>query len=791
LKKIKFKTLEMENFRNYKEMSFNFEPNRFCVITGPNGSGKTTLAIDAICWCLYDETSKGRKGDSVIRKRSGKNTRVTIDFSIDDDNYRIENNRQHDEYGNSKVLIKNDVSISGADRSETNKRIIDILMPKDVFKNCLLFSQYIDKPFASMGDTGQKNIFDLMMGFERFNIYYDKTKDYIKNIETEIANLNKELLLLDKNTEKDKELLNSEITIKNNTIDIYKTRKIDLELEISRLISENDRLNKDISTRQEKLDEFKNIQDNISDTTSKINILKEKIEGDKRLTLSRITSESREEKNNVEREFKDRLSAITIEIENINNSFISLKQEITARNESLKSEYYRKENDIKTPIRNELDIIINEFKDAINESHTLRNTIDDLENSKISLQNNILDIEKNLHQEVPICYTCKQEIRGSNLEEVKLVYKDEQDKLSKLIETIEKTKIRKINIDKTVAEKDSCIKEINKREKESLFELDEWKKKVLKELSDFRDTSSSNLKYRENDLNSRKTKIDTELNNSLYLIDKKYKDLLNFELKDIDYKSSENIKYLENSLNILKNKRDILEDNINHMNDISNRINSNNGSIHAKRGELDNLIISNSKYIKDIELKLSRLEKIVDEDLIRETPLRKSIDEFERKLLIAKFWKKAFSPKGIRAILLDESIPVLNEKSRELSSKTDCIRVNFSSQRPLKSGEFRNQFCVLPIQTTNLTDDREDFSQGEGRMVDIITLLSLRHLLEETYDKTFNISLFDEILDSLYKDNAEIVIDFLKKMSESSCTILITHTLRNDIDPDEHLELGR
>ena len=103
----------------------------------------------------------------------------------------------------------------------------------------------------------------------------------------------------------------------------------------------------------------------------------------------------------------------------------------------------------------------------------------------------------------------------------------------------------------------------------------------------------------------------------------------------------------------------------------------------------------------------------------------------------------------------------------------------------------RNQFCVLPIQTTNLTDEREDFSAGEGRMVDIITLLSLRHLLEVTYERTFNISLFDEILDSLYRDNAEIVIDFLRKMSEESCTILITHTLKNYIEPDEHLELGR
>lgn len=772
-------------------MSFNFEPNRFCVITGPNGSGKTTLAIDALCWCVYDETSKGRKGDSVIRKRSGKNTRVTIDFSVDDDEYRIENNRQHDNYGSSKMLIKNGVPIPGADRAETNKRIIDILMPKDVFKNCLLFSQYIDKPFAEMGDTGQKNIFDLMMGFERFNSYYDKTKEYIKKIEAEIEKLSKELLLLDKNTEKDRELLESEINLRNNTTETYNSRKSEVESEIKELTSKNNYFIKEVSVKQEKLDNLKKVQEEISNATSKINVIKDKFESDKQLIIARITSNREEEKNKVEKGFKEELSSIIIELENINNLFNSLKQDIVAKNESLKSEYYRKENEIKVPIRDEINIVSNDLKDAINESHNLRNNIDDLENSKISIQNNIDDIEKNLNQEIPKCYACKQEIRGSNLDEIKLIHRDEKNKISKLIEDIEQLKLQKTRIDKIVAEKDKQIKEINNREKEKLLELEEWKKRVLKELSDYKDSKASSINSRKENLTSKKDRIEQDINNSISLIDKKYKDLLYSEIEEKHKQSSMIVDNLTNNLNQLIENRNALENNINYLNDISDKLNANNGMIRSKREELDNMGLSHSKNIDNIQFKISKLEKIVNEDLTAEQPIRKSIECFERKLLIAKFWKKAFSPKGIRAILLDESIPILNEKARELSAKTDCIRVNFSSQKPLKSGEFRNQFCVLPIQTTNLTDEREDFSQGEGRMVDIITLLSLRYLLEKTYDKTFNISLFDEILDSLYRDNAEIVIDFLKKMSESSCTILITHTLRNDIEPDEHLELGR
>lgn len=784
--------MELENFRNYKRMTFNFDPNRFCVITGPNGSGKTTLAIDGICWCLFDETSKGRKGDAVIRKRSGKNTRVTLRFFIDDDMFYIENNRHHDEYGDMKTITKNGESITGATRAETNKRIVDLIMPKDVFKNCLLFSQYVNKPFAEMGDTGQKNIFDLMMGFDKYNQYYENSKEYIKTIVVETVKLNEELLLLGKSYEQHKELLESELKNKENLVNSFETRKQELTFEITNLETETARLKNEISDNDNLSTKYKSKQDSISKTSSELAILRSQSESRKELIESKISSDRNNDLAEVDKKFMDIINNIKVETDSINSEYAVLKQELNAKNESLKSEYFKRENEITEPIRKELELVTNDFKDAINKSNMLSNSINDQHNDRESIIRSIEDMETQLNKDNPTCFACKQEIRGSNLKEIETIVKNEKVKLSERESEIERLNTEKKISDRIASENELIINNLKAKNIEESSKLLEWKTKAIQELTEYRDSRLACLKQREDKINAEREGVDRKKSISVNNIKSKYQDLLISELNNLKKEFETSIFKLESKLKDMNRDKEIIEELIEHERAVNNRINLNSGIINAKKEELNNTLVnSHNDRLSECEVRIKRFKTVVDEDESKNTEIKKKIDELDREIDIAKFWKKAFSPKGIRAILLDESIPILNDMARELSSKTDCIRVRFSSQKPLKSGELRNQFCVLPIQTTNLTDEREDFSVGEGRMVDIITLLSLRHLLEVTYDRTFNISLFDEILDSLYRNNAEIVLDFLRKMSEESCTILITHTLRNYIEPDEHLELGR
>jgi len=53
---MRFIKIELQNYRQYKEIEFNFEkklPNDLHIILGKNGIGKTNL-LNAITWCLYD-----------------------------------------------------------------------------------------------------------------------------------------------------------------------------------------------------------------------------------------------------------------------------------------------------------------------------------------------------------------------------------------------------------------------------------------------------------------------------------------------------------------------------------------------------------------------------------------------------------------------------------------------------------------------------------------------------------------------------------------------------------------
>ena len=280
MREVRFKTLEIENFRCHKELTFNFEPNRFCVITGPNGAGKTSV-LDSVCYCLYDETTKGRKGDDVIRKRSGKNMSITIDFSIDNDEYRIENYRKHFKHRDGKVLIKNGSVISGANRAETNKRIEDILMPKDVFLNCLLFSQYINKPFTELTDSGQKSIFDRMMGFTKYNEYSDNCKVLIKKCVETISKLQESVLLLAPSLERGRELLHNEQKSKEEFINNQGIIKKRIGYEISEKLSLCNTLKeevKDLDKFTKRRDELRNISNNYeSKILSTKNDIKDKI----------------------------------------------------------------------------------------------------------------------------------------------------------------------------------------------------------------------------------------------------------------------------------------------------------------------------------------------------------------------------------------------------------------------------------------------------------------------------------------------------------------------------------
>ncbi len=196
-----------------------------------------------------------------------------------------------------------------------------------------------------------------------------------------------------------------------------------------------------------------------------------------------------------------------------------------------------------------------------------------------------------------------------------------------------------------------------------------------------------------------------------------------------------------------------------------------------------------SEQISSTREHITRLESTIKEsrDVIEE--YQDKISMLERRGLILNFWKTGYSDSGIKSILLDDSIPILNEKARELCDLAPNLKIRFDSQSVLKSGDYRNKFNIDVLQTQNLSGLKE-LSSGEKRMTDIIVLLCLRHLLEDRQNTKMNILLLDEMLDSLDPENAALAVTMVKKISSNHCVALISHTLRDYIESDETYNLS-
>lgn len=86
--------IEVHNYRNYKDATFNFNDVKFCVINGDNGAGKSSLFMDAMLDALFEETREGEITGWInndINVRSGS---IKFTFAIGDNVYKITRTRQ-------------------------------------------------------------------------------------------------------------------------------------------------------------------------------------------------------------------------------------------------------------------------------------------------------------------------------------------------------------------------------------------------------------------------------------------------------------------------------------------------------------------------------------------------------------------------------------------------------------------------------------------------------------------------------------------------------------------------
>lgn len=210
-------------------------------------------------------------------------------------------------------------------------------------------------------------------------------------------------------------------------------------------------------------------------------------------------------------------------------------------------------------------------------------------------------------------------------------------------------------------------------------------------------------------------------------------------------------------------------------------------------GRLDELRTTNEKYkrlqkecddiasdIADID---EELEKLKQEKLkvmspkykeklkeIRKT-LRKVDEDYHNKELELENYNWLINDplgnNGIKAYLFDSSLDMLN-RTLDKYSQVLGFRIEFN----IDLGTARKEFFTL-IERDGQIIDYDELSGGEKTLCNFAMALAMHEAL--TLSKGINLMIFDEVFESLDKENVELVTELIKKYSVGKSIFIITH----------------
>ncbi len=142
-----------------------------------NGTGKTTI-INALSYALYGQALSNIRKDNLVNKTNGKNMLVSLDFSVNSQEYRIERGRKPNVlrfYINNEHKAAEDEA--QGDSRETQDAIERVMnMSHDMFKHVLALNTYTE-PFLSLKANDQRTIIEQLLGITLLSERADAIKE--------------------------------------------------------------------------------------------------------------------------------------------------------------------------------------------------------------------------------------------------------------------------------------------------------------------------------------------------------------------------------------------------------------------------------------------------------------------------------------------------------------------------------------------------------------------------------------------------------------------------------------
>lgn len=249
---VTLKNITLRNFLSIGAVTqaVNFDSKELTLILGENldlggdgarnGTGKTTL-IQGLSYALFGNPINSIRKDNLINRTNAKNMLVTLEFNVNNIDYKIERGRRPNVLrfyvNNNLVNNKEDKNEAQGENKETQSAIEHAIgMSPDMFKHVVALNTY-SEPFLAMRAGDQRNVIEQLLGITMLSEKAESVKEKIR--------LNKEAIQQEEFRNKAVEEANKRV---QEQIDGLKRRqrlwKTKHEEDVNNLVSEYDELSK-------------------------------------------------------------------------------------------------------------------------------------------------------------------------------------------------------------------------------------------------------------------------------------------------------------------------------------------------------------------------------------------------------------------------------------------------------------------------------------------------------------------------------------------------------------------
>ncbi len=729
MREITFQEVGMENYGPYIDpMIHTFTNDTITLMTGPNGIGKT-MSLDAIPFTLYGITSKGARGDDVVNNVVGRNCHTWVNFKINEDQYKVNRYQKYTKRGNTVVLNKNGVDIKSGHR-EVLPEIERLICSSKSFMNTLMFGQKVKDFFTDLVDSDKKEIFRKILMLEKYIDFYKETDGRLKEVKNQIDHLSNQ-------GEVKHGILKDtleQITMLEALKKKFYQDQTEAIVQFKRDLEDNERLTDNWKKELHNLDRIKVDVEILTKELAKINAELENLDAKYNLLFNDLNTQMSQKKYELQ-------SAADNAEKKIRDIAIKSKEELTSAKEKVVLKLREVTDKYKQELH-ELDIKKNDLV-ADNRSNEMR----------------IFEINSNvLEKEFSTCPTCEQDVNDQTRESLMLKVKGHEDVIAKNNKDIisideQSSKLKEAhieterNMNRTIQSSQDSIDKIEQDQQDEYTKINERLTQTFQKVDGV-------LKQQKENLEEKAKQEKADLLKRQAETDKLKTEAVDYQLKIDEIKTT--IKNLENGHSIIE------------------------GNIKAeeeKEYDADQLL----KYQqREIDLK-SEIKQIVNES-----------ETLTARINVLGFWKTGFSSAGMPSMLIDESIPFMNQKVTEYLDMLTNGRyiVSFDTLAETKAGEFRDKISVRVLDTHTQANSRVQLSGGQTRIVDIATILTLGELQANMQDMTINILLFDEIFDALDDENIGYVAKVLNKLKVGKSIFIISHQHQDQVEADQTLALS-